>query len=383
MRKKQIWNIFVLAGILILLVLMIIQRLQETTPVNDTAVAKQTNESEELPKEESYISADDKFLDIFFTYNYAGRYETFLKETKDIQSEEQMAEAINHYYAAFDDIVDESVLQQLKENREPLKYDKRAYKEGSSFKLIDMFFNGDSKTFEIRVLWTMADGSQEMDRVKGRIEEKDGKVSKFFVTDMGDAPEIYYVRERATDLEAFDYHTVLQLNTEDHTFALGYDMLSSYLPYGAYQETGTQIVCKTDDGEYTFIFNKEGQDLLFQAEGSDTLTCNTGKTITVPAMENGDKFKMSVTGDNLVQKKYHLDLSGWEEAFGNPEEYYEAGEEVVLQFDFVATDTNYYFYLDGERIQGEGTGGEYIIRFNMPAHDAVFSVSSKNTMNKE
>ena len=382
MRQRQIQNLIVLAVILILLVLMIVQRLQKNSVAEESAVVNQENQLQEQMAEGSYISAKDQFLDILFSYNYAGRYETFLEETKELKSEEQMQEAVDHYYAVYKDLVNEEVLHQLIEDREPLKYDRKAFDEGSSFRLVDMSFNGDNGTFETRVLWTRADGSQEMDRVKGRIEENNGLVNKFFIMGMGEAPEIYYVRKRATDLEAFDYHTVLQLNTEDRTFALSYDLLSSYMPYGTYEETENKITCRTDDGEYTFIFSKEGRNLLFQAEGSGNLNCNTGKGTSVPAMENGDVFVVSVTGDNLVQKKYHLELSGWEDELGNPKEYYDAGEEVELHYGPVAADTDYLFYLDNEEVLGEGNGDGYVIRFQMPDHDAVFSVESRNSMNK-
>ena len=102
----------------------------------------------------------------------------------------------------------------------------------------------------------------------------------------------------------------------------------------------------------------------------------------MPAMENGDVFVVSVTGDNLVQKKYHLELSGWEDELGNPKEYYDAGEEVELHYGPVAADTDYLFYLDNEEVLGEGNGDGYVIRFQMPDHDAVFSVESRNSMNK-
>ena len=182
MRQRQIQNLIVLAVILILLVLMIVQRLQKNSTAEESVVVNQENQLQEQIAEVSYISAKDQFLDILFSYNYAGRYETFLEETKELKSEEQMQEAVDHYYAVYKDLVNEEVLHQLIEDREPLKYDRKAFDEGSSFRLVDMSFNGDNGTFETRVLWTRADGSQEMDRVKGRIEENNGLVNKFFLT---------------------------------------------------------------------------------------------------------------------------------------------------------------------------------------------------------
>jgi hypothetical protein len=67
-----------------------------------------------------------------------------------------------------------------------------------------------------------------------------------------------------------------------------------------------------------------------------------------------------------------------------PKEKYREGEEVVLYFYMVATDTNYTFLLDGEPFfpSWEGSKG-YLIRFTMPAHDVKLECRHRNSMIRE
>ena len=78
------------------------------------------------------------------------------------------------------------------------------------------------------------------------------------------------------------------------------------------------------------------------------------------------------------RKKYNLTADGWFE--GQKEKYYE-GQKVELSFPYIATDTNYSFFIDGEPVYPpyEKDKG-YVIRFAMPARDVTVSVTSQNTM---
>lgn len=61
---------------------------------------------------------------------------------------------------------------------------------------------------------------------------------------------------------------------------------------------------------------------------------------------------------------------------------YAFGEKVVLWFEFVATDTDYYFYIDGKEIHPtnytDKTG--FVFEFMMPDHDIHFDWEERNTM---
>lgn len=80
-------------------------------------------------------------------------------------------------------------------------------------------------------------------------------------------------------------------------------------------------------------------------------------------------------------KKYNVDYCGQKDCYQNAKDSYKAGTKVKLYFDLVATDTDYFFYLDGERISykyDESKG--FIITFTMPEHDVKLECDSRNSM---
>ena len=80
-------------------------------------------------------------------------------------------------------------------------------------------------------------------------------------------------------------------------------------------------------------------------------------------------------------KKYRIDFNGDEGSFANAKESYKAGERVTLYYNFIATDTNYSFYIDGERINPDYNRDKgFIISFIMPEHNVSIIVESRNSM---
>lgn len=79
--------------------------------------------------------------------------------------------------------------------------------------------------------------------------------------------------------------------------------------------------------------------------------------------------------------KYKVDYCGEMSFYDNAKETYTAGETVELYYKFIATDTSYHFYLDGEDINYnyEDKKG-FVISFVMPQHDVKLECVSKNTM---
>lgn len=61
---------------------------------------------------------------------------------------------------------------------------------------------------------------------------------------------------------------------------------------------------------------------------------------------------------------------------------YKAGERVLLYFDFIATDTNYYFYMDDKEFNPgwDSDRRAYVIDFVMPERDVKLRIESKNSM---
>ncbi len=81
------------------------------------------------------------------------------------------------------------------------------------------------------------------------------------------------------------------------------------------------------------------------------------------------------------REKYAVDYNGEKNSYKNARDYYRAGDKVTLYYDLIATDTDYSFYLDDERINysyDEKKG--FIISFIMPDHDVSLRSESRNSM---
>ena len=90
---------------------------------------------------------------------------------------------------------------------------------------------------------------------------------------------------------------------------------------------------------------------------------------------------------------YSIDFSGQEYFYaseeiknGKPEfvkvrKEYHVGEQVVIYYPMIATDTNYTFLLDGMQIRPDyETSKGFIIHFFMPDHDVTLQCIERNTM---
>ena len=95
-------------------------------------------------------------------------------------------------------------------------------------------------------------------------------------------------------------------------------------------------------------------------------------------------IKTAALSINMIpntQNDYVIDLKGEDFAFKNVKTTYKAGEQVVIYYDMIATDTNYTFYVDGQIYNPDYESDKgYIISFTMPEHDVAVEVESKNTM---
>jgi len=78
---------------------------------------------------------------------------------------------------------------------------------------------------------------------------------------------------------------------------------------------------------------------------------------------------------------YRVDYDGVKELYEGAKDSYRAGQEVTLYFTMIATDTDYFFYLDGEPIDFDYDDKKgFIIRFTMPNHDVKLECRSVNSM---
>ncbi len=108
--------------------------------------------------------------------------------------------------------------------------------------------------------------------------------------------------------------------------------------------------------------------------------------------EQGAKSKDEGTESKDEAQMYTVDFSGQAYAYLN-EPYdrnkepkpvrtqYRAGEQVVLYYPMIATDTDYTFLVDGSAVRPDferSTG--FIISFTMPDHDVTVKCIERNTM---
>ena len=78
---------------------------------------------------------------------------------------------------------------------------------------------------------------------------------------------------------------------------------------------------------------------------------------------------------------YHIDYNGEEFCYEKAPTDFRAGDKVKLYYTLIATDTDYAFYLDDERIHPDYDWQKgFIIEFTMPDHDVSLRVESYNLM---
>lgn len=80
---------------------------------------------------------------------------------------------------------------------------------------------------------------------------------------------------------------------------------------------------------------------------------------------------------------YKIDYDGCRDRFKDARSMHKAGQNVTVYYKekYIATDTDYSFYLDGERLNGTFVKGKGIkLSFTMPDHDVKLCCSAKNSM---
>ena len=84
-------------------------------------------------------------------------------------------------------------------------------------------------------------------------------------------------------------------------------------------------------------------------------------------------------GKSLFAPRYKVICDDW---FEGAKRSYPEGATVRLWFSMIATDTDYTFYVDGQRVSASGYDDRkgYCIEFVMPAHDVTVTCDSWNSM---
>ena len=93
----------------------------------------------------------------------------------------------------------------------------------------------------------------------------------------------------------------------------------------------------------------------------------------------GGIILLGMTG--CTGEQYAVDYCGQKDDYTNARDSYRAGEKVTLCYYLIATDTDYSFYLDDERLNTDYDENKgFIISFTMPEHDVKLECRSVNTM---
>ena len=82
-------------------------------------------------------------------------------------------------------------------------------------------------------------------------------------------------------------------------------------------------------------------------------------------------------------QKYKVDYQGEKDSFENAKDSYRAGAAVKIYYKYIyiATDTDYTFYLDSERLNPSYDDKKgFVISFKMPDHDVKLTVEHHNSM---
>ena len=80
-------------------------------------------------------------------------------------------------------------------------------------------------------------------------------------------------------------------------------------------------------------------------------------------------------------QRYSVDYCGEKSMYDGAKDAYGAGKEVTLYYSVTASDTNYSFRLDGEKLSNveyDSDKGYFIIRFTMPDHDVKLECVTEN-----
>ncbi len=61
------------------------------------------------------------------------------------------------------------------------------------------------------------------------------------------------------------------INIEENKMVFSYNLLSSYLPYGTFTVKDGMLTMTTDDKKYTYVFQIDGDNLIFQKDKSSSV----------------------------------------------------------------------------------------------------------------
>ena len=239
----------------------------------------------------------------------------------------------------------------------------------------------DLKFDEVEYQWgfSVADGSgtyQKEDRIVCKSFPKEGDLiinSSFFAT----VPENRY-GGNSSDFDYAPGEFLLWLSpmelTDDGYFIRKNSIAVPYIVSDDGNGENLSILSGGNDG-----LNPYGDSILYFT------TDSAGEIIDVLHAEevDFDNMKNTVSGNVNAHNgdKYVIDFCGQEDMYEGTKEHYIAGETVTLVYPYVATDTDYSFYVNSKPVKTSYDNKKGIVlSFTMPEHDVTVECQSANSM---
>lgn len=276
-----------------------------------------TKQKVENPTVALHDIAVSEFETRMFVTNYSDRYRLYLE-----QEQNGVSEALDNYYACFEDVATQECMKHLKEMNIPFLFDKVILESGGWIqeelgRAWNVLEDGSHRKFEKQI--TLQLGEEQYDlMVDGevKVDLEENKVSAIGINpncsfmkkldelskELQNEPQTIVAFEEASPLEewAGDYVMTSQgdmfsprlILQPDGTFSFGYDPLSSYLSYGTYEIKDQLVIAETIDGKYHYTFQiLMNEQLMFLPEQSSKIQLIDEEHSLTPPIEEWGAFQ--------------------------------------------------------------------------------------------
>lgn len=156
-----------------------------------------------------------------------------------------------------------------------------AKKNGNNYELVEYwtprdgsYYTDDIKDKFPMYLWSRAtDSRRSIDKQSAECEQMAKEYFGISESTVGgvSGPQSVVFTENLYKFKSDKDMATLSISTTDNKGSFSYSLLSSYMAYGTYEDDGTYIVLKTDDGKFKYTFKKENNTLKFIASKSSEL----------------------------------------------------------------------------------------------------------------
>lgn len=142
------------------------------------------------------------------------------------------------------------------------------------------------------------------------------QADEFGATEMPTVPVYYLFRD---SVDPSSPSVLLNYHEQGKSFMFMYSALSSYLPFGTYEIVGDDLILRTEDKTYTYIFKIVENGLIFDASRSSQIPSYrySGDSYeTKSPVPDGAFFERELIplpeAENVMSEPPTLSLSGWQ-----------------------------------------------------------------------